>query len=135
LHLDVDPFNQLLETIESDNSSCIAIRLAGTTTRTVQVLGGCGGQTGVSISSISPNRLKQGTSATVTVTGSGFAQGMTLGFENGSGPAPTVKSVTVVNSTTLMATVSVKAGGPKTIRLWDVRVSSAVLPRGFTVEP
>ena len=132
LTLSVDPQDRFLETSESDNVSCVRVRL-GTTSqgRTVTSLGTCGG---VSISSMTPTSLKQGTSIQVTITGSGFAAGMAVGFENGSGPAPSASNVIVDSPTQIRATVSLnKNGGGKAPRIWDLRVGSAVLPRALTI--
>jgi hypothetical protein len=92
----------------------------------------------VVVTAIAPNTLKAGKSVQVTVTGSGFATGATLSFTNGSGPAPAVKGAVVTGTTQITATVSVKNGGPKGNRLWDVVVTNpngqtGSLPSGFTV--
>jgi hypothetical protein len=109
---------------------------SGTLTRTSQVTLVVNGTTGgVSVTSITPNTVNPGTVTNVTIRGSGFATGMTVVFENGSGPTPIAGNVTVVDATTITATVTVKAGGPARERFWDVRVSSAVLQRGFKVLP
>jgi hypothetical protein len=99
--------------------------------RTVQNLGICGN---VTISQLSPNTIKSGQSINVTITGSGFAPGMAVGFENGSGSAPTIRIVNL-NATTITAVVSVKNGGPKGPRYWDLRVGGTVLNRALTVNP
>ncbi len=92
----------------------------------------------VSVATISPNTVAAGSAIDVTVTGSGFAPGATLAFENGSGPAPSVSNVAVLDANTITATVTTKRGGPRRDRLWDVRVtnpdgSSATLVGGLTV--
>ncbi len=94
--------------------------------------------TGPTVTGISPNTLKAGTSINATITGTGFLSGAKVTFENGAGPVPSASSVQVVNATSITATVKVKNGGPSGIRTWDVRVtnpngSSAVLARSFTV--
>jgi len=62
--------------------------------------------------------------------------GIGVSFENGSGARPVASNVTVVDSTTITAMVTVKTGGgPRSDRVWDVRVGSDVLPNGFTVQP
>jgi hypothetical protein len=67
-----------------------------------------------------------------------------VSFENGSGPRPTASNVTVVDATcedssvercTITANVTVKSGGGKGDRVWDVRVGSGVLVNGFEVLP
>ena len=133
LQIDFDPQQRLLESNEADNRSCVRIRM-NVPNGTVSILGACT-QSSLSISSITPNRITSGGITSVTIKGSGFAPGMAVGFENGSGPAPIARNVVVVDASTITATVSVKAGGPPRIRYWDVRVSSAVLQRGFAVVP
>jgi hypothetical protein len=125
---DVD--GQLLETNESDNVSCVRLHI-NPATRFVQVLGLCGK---VEVFSITPNTTGPGTSVPVTITGSGFFSGIAVGFENGTGGAPVVSNVTVVNSTTITATVTVKKGGGKQVRFWDLRVGSGTLLRAFTIK-
>jgi len=93
---------------------------------------------GVTVDAISPTSITAGSSVGVTITGSGFAAGAAVSFENGTGPAPSVSGVTVVDGGTMTATVSTKSGGPPGSRVWDVRVtnpdgSSGVLSGGFTV--
>ena len=132
LTIEVDPLRQLVEANDVDNTSCVRLRI-GVSNRTVQVLGACT-NTLVTVSSIAPNSARQGSTVSVTITGSGFAPGMAVGFENGSGPVPIASDV-VVDANTITATVTIKAGGPRRERFWDVRVSSAVLQRGFKVVP
>ena len=95
----------------------------------------------LSVTAISPNTLSQraGT-VTLTITGTAFAAGATVGFANGSGPAPRVLSVTRDSATQLSARVEIRSGGPKTVRRWDVVVtnpdgSSAVGPAMLTITP
>ena len=93
------------------------------------------------VASIDPNSIAVGSTKGVTVSGSGFVEGATLTFENGAGPAPQVSGVSVAaGGTSLTASVSVKKGGPRRDRKWDVRVTnpdggSAVLTGGLTVTP
>ncbi|MGD8867481.1 MAG: PKD domain-containing protein, partial [Gemmatimonadales bacterium] len=92
---------------------------------------------GVIVSAILPNSIAEGRSIDVTITGSGFALGATVTFENGTGPAP-YATVLMVDENAISATVTVKNGGPPRNRLWDVRVSnpagsSGVLVGGLTV--
>jgi hypothetical protein len=135
LIIQFDPQQRLLESHESDNQSCVRIRI-GVSARTVQNLGACTTPGTVTISSITPNSASQGSSTdNVTIKGSGFAPGMAVGFENGSGPAPVASNVEVVDAATITLTVTVKTGGPRKQRLWDVRVGSAVLQKGFKVLP
>ena len=93
---------------------------------------------GVSVNGISPDSVVVGGSVDVTITGSGFQDGASVSLEGGQGPALVVSNVVVVNSTTIEATISIKAGGPPRNRLWDVRVTnlntgSDVLEDSFTV--
>jgi lysyl oxidase len=120
---------QLLETNESDNVSCIRLHI-NPAARTVQALGICGR---VEVLSITPNAAQAGTSMSVTITGTGFSSGMAVGFENGTGGAPLVSNVRVVNSTTITATVTVKKGGSKQVRYWDLRVGSGTLLRALSI--
>lgn len=94
----------------------------------------------ISVTGIDPNSMQAGTSVDVTVSGSGFASGASVSFENGSGPAPEVSNTVVVDTNTITATVFAKDGGPPRTRVWDVRVtnpdaSSGVLVDAFTVTP
>ena len=93
----------------------------------------------VIVDDIDPSLMDAGASIEVTISGSGFAAEAVVTFENGSGPTPTA-SIDVVSSDgkTITATVTVKGGGRRGNRVWDVRVtnvdgSSGVLPDGFTV--
>jgi hypothetical protein len=130
LRIETDPAERLLETDETDNVSCIRLHI-NPAARTFQALGTCGA---VTVTSISPNTTRPGSSVSVTISGTGFTQGVAVGFENGSGPVPVVGSVVVVNGTTITATVTVKNGGGKQARVWDLRVGSGVLFRAFTVK-
>jgi hypothetical protein len=92
------------------------------------------------VTGISPNSGSAGTTVQVTITGTGFAPGAAVSFENGAGPSPDIANVVVVNSTTITASIIVKNGGPPRERIWDVRVtnpnsSTDVLIGGFTVFP
>jgi len=133
--IEIDPRLRILESNESDNVACARIRLS-VSSRTVQNLGSCTSQGNLTVSSITPNFGYQGTVLTnVRIAGSGFAAGMAVGFENGSGPAPIVSDIQYVDANTITVTVTLKASGPRRERVWDVRVGSAVLPKGFTIRP
>jgi len=129
LTIETDPANQLVETNESDNVSCIRLHI-NPTTKIAQALGICGA---VTVGSMTPNTAAAGTSITVTITGTGFSTGMAVGFENGTGSAPLVSNVKVVGSTTITATVTVKKGGSKQTRYWDLRVGSGTLFRALAI--
>jgi hypothetical protein len=130
LWIEADPANQFIESNESDNVSCVRLHI-NPTAKTVQSLGTCGS---VAIDSITPNTIKPGSSIDVTITGEGFTAGIAVGFENGTGPAPVASNVVVVNASTITAKVTVKNGGGKQTRYWDVRVGSGVRFRAFTVK-
>ena len=133
--IEIDPKTLLIETTRGDNTSCLRVHLKASAL-SVKSLGSCATQSGVTIDSITPNYAYQGTTVTgVTIKGSGFAAGMIVEFANGSGQAPVPSDITLVDSSTITLTVSVKSGGAKRERLWDVRVGSAVLKGGFTVRP
>jgi len=131
LKIQTDPYGRLAETDESDNSSCVRLHV-NPAARTVQTLGICGN---VTVTSITPNSAKPGTTLSVQISGTGFATGIAVGFENGSGPTPVIGSVVVVNQNTITATVSIKNGGGKQPRVWDLRVGSGTLVQAFTVRP
>ena len=103
--------------------------------RTVQTLGVCGasGTSPVTVTSITPDSTSVGTVVDVTIKGTNFTSGIAVGFENGVGPTPVASNVTVQNSTTIVATVTIKGGGRRGDPVWDVRVGSAVLPNAFEV--
>ena len=134
LSLTFDPANKIVESSDTDNASCLLIQL-GVAARTVQIMGACGTNNGaVSISSITPNTAYAGTITNdVTISGSNFSPGIAVGFENGSGPMPVPSNVNVLNSTTIVMTVTIKNGGGNGSGVWDLRVGSAVLPKSFTV--
>jgi len=137
LVIEADPKKRLLEINNSDNTSCVLLHISVTNlTLNVDSAGCSGTGSTVVVSSITPNTAPQGSLIPVTITGSNFAAGMGVSFENGSGARPVASNVTVVDSTTITATVSVKSGGgPRSDRVWDVRVGSGVLANSFTVQP
>lgn len=131
LTIQTDPYGRLAETNEGDNRSCVRLHV-NPTARTVQTLGICGN---VTVTSITPNSARPGTTINVQINGVGFAQGIAVGFENGSGPTPMIGNVVVLNQNTITATVSIKNGGGKQPRVWDLRVGSGTLIHAFTVRP
>ena len=134
LVIEIDPKNRIIETNDDDNVACVLLHLNVPTSVTVLNANGCTSPATVTVSSITPNSAPPGsTTRGVTITGSGFASGMAVSFENGSGPRPSASAVTVVNANTINATVTIKNGGGKGDRVWDVRVGSGVLVDGFTV--
>src|SRR5262245_15466768 len=131
LMIEIDPKKRLLEIDDGDNTSCALLRI-NATTLTVQVLGsGCD----TVVDAIQPNAVRQGSGVRVTITGVGFVNGMGVTFENGSGARPTASHVTVVDANTITADVTVKKGGPKSRRFWDVRIGSGILFDGLMVLP
>jgi hypothetical protein len=131
LMIEIDPKKRLLESDDGDNTSCALLRI-NATNLTVQVLGsGCD----TVVDAIQPNSMHPGSVVDVTITGAGFAAGIGVSFENGSGPRPTASNVVVHDANTITARVTVKKGGSRGARLWDVRVGSGVLLDGFTVLP
>ena len=95
---------------------------------------------GVSVTGITPSSAVVGSTIDVTVSGAGFTAGASLSFEGGEGPSPIMSNITVADSTTMTATVRIKAGGPPKLRYWDVRVtnpdgSTDVLAEGVMVLP
>jgi hypothetical protein len=125
-----DPNNRLIEVDESDNMSCVRLHLKPAAF-SVQSVGTCGS---VNISSINPGTIRKGQTLQVTITGTGFVPGMAVGFENGSGPAPVVSNVSF-SGNTITATVSVKSGGAKGTRYWDLRVGPALKYKALAVTP
>jgi hypothetical protein len=134
LIIDYDPRKRIVETNDGDNSVCARLRIS-VTNRTVQTLGQCGTSPTVTVTGIAPNSGWRGGVFDVTITGSGFTSGIAVGFENGSGPAPTANNIVVVNSSTITARVTIKNGGSSRDPVWDLRVGSGVLPNAFTVTP
>jgi len=87
----------------------------------------------ITIASIAPSNAQAGSTIDVMIKGTNFAPGVAVGFENGSGPAPVAGNVTVLDSTTITLTVTVKEGRGSADRIWDLRVGSAVLANAFEV--
>ena len=84
--------------------------------------------------------MVEGETVDVTISGSGFQVGAAVSLEGGSGPAPKVVDVVVVDSSTITATIQTKNAGPPSNRYWGVRVtnpdnSTGVLVGGFIVIP
>jgi Zn-dependent metalloprotease len=96
----------------------------------------------VDVTGISPNAMNATTDTQpfpVTITGSGFgsnAGGVTVSFQNGSGPTP-VASVVSVTDAQIMANVFVNVKGKKGTSVWDVVVTTPngtdVVTGGFTI--
>jgi hypothetical protein len=79
----------------------------------------------LTVTATSPNVVSQNIGiVTFVITGTGFAPGASVAFANGTGPAPRVRSVAADSPTQLTASVEIKAGGAKTNRYWDVKVTN-----------
>jgi hypothetical protein len=93
----------------------------------------------VTVSSMSPDTIGRSTTFNATIVGTGFAGDSQISFSGGSGPTPSVISLSVGSSTILSATIEIKSGGPPRPSTWDLLVtsggSSAVLPNALTVLP
>ena len=84
----------------------------------------------VTVTGIDPSVVSQKHGlGTFVITGTGFADGASVTFATGNGPAPLVRNVTRDSSTQLTVTVKIRSGGPKRDRRWDVRVAN---PDGST---
>ena len=135
----VDPQNRILETNENDNEACVLIRIF-VSAATVEVLNDSSCDDGtepppppggdVTVDSIAPGSAGRGSSVSVVISGSGFATGMDVRLENGSGSRPTISNIDI-SATTITAMITVKNGAKA--GSWDVRVGSGVLIDGFTV--
>jgi hypothetical protein len=137
LTIQIDPKARLFETADSDNVASSLLRIdAERSTVTVLDDTGCspvGGE--VVVTSISPATGKVGSKVPVVIAGSGFAPGMAVSFEGGSGPPPQASNVVVVSPDLIEATVTVKKGKVGKDPVWDVRVSSGILFGAFRVTP
>jgi hypothetical protein len=146
LSIVIDPKNQLIETNDGDNVSCVLLHLKVPTSVTVLPVQNdydCTPAQAIpapvpTVSSIcssagcNPASGRAGETVAVTITGSNFAPGMAVIFDNGSGPPPQA-IVTSLNSSTITANVKLKRGGNNSDPVWDLRVGSGVLSNAFTV--
>ena len=87
----------------------------------------------LSVTGLSPSVVRKGTSVAAAITGSGFTSGLGVAFVNGSGPAPSISGVVVVDSTTMTATVTAPNGGGKQDRVWSLQVGSVILANALTL--
>ncbi|HEY3475964.1 MAG TPA: hypothetical protein VGK56_15235, partial [Anaerolineales bacterium] len=92
----------------------------------------------LNILGITPNSAQANTVLNVTVTGTGFANGATIQFEDAQGTPPQVTGVEVVNANTIVITLNAAVDAGAVTQVWDVRVTNpdgnfAVLPDAFTV--
>lgn len=135
LKIEIDPYARLVEVDRGDNVSCVllSIRKPGTVT-VLDASGSCS-----TVTSVTPNTASAGSTVQVTITGYGFAAGVPVNFEGGTGPRPVASNVQLVSDTegldTITATVTVPARKQLGKRpVWDLRVGSGgVLPKAFTV--
>jgi hypothetical protein len=132
-----DPENRLIETDETDNSSTIRIYLD---MEALTVDGAPGGGDppdppgDVTIESMTPATMFAGEEINVTITGTGFTEGMSVRLVNGSGPAPSIRA-TFQDENTFTATIRAKTGGPPRTRVWDLEVGPVTLEGALTVFP
>ncbi len=135
LKIEIDPKKLLAESNDSDNVSCVLLNI--TKPSTVTVLDNSGSCSISTVTSVSPEVVRMGFANVVTITGSGFTQGMSISFENGNGARPTATGDVTVNDEGTVATVWVTVPVKKQLGrdpVWDVRVGSGgVLPNAFKV--
>lgn len=135
-----DPKKRFIERTTADNTSCVLLRIA-VSTLSLEVLNpdGCDypqnppGDLGVQ--SIDPSYGSIGQLLPVTITGTGFVDGLDVSFDSGSGARLSVSDVVVVNQNTITAMLTIRKRGKGSDNVWDVRVGDAVLADGFTVNP
>ncbi len=92
------------------------------------------------IASITPNSGRERTTVNIVIRGSGFQDRASIKFRGGRGRAPIARSVTVVSSTEIRATVRIRNSWLRNPTRWNVIVknrdrSRATLNNGFTVNP
>ena len=134
LTIEVNPLQNLYEANRTDNIACALLRI-DLSTQSVQVLDTtCNANYGtVTVASITPNTIRAGSQGTVTISGSGFGNGVDVHFDNGSGKIPVVSNVVVVDGSTITATITLASGGSTADPVWDLHVGPAVLPDAFRV--
>jgi hypothetical protein len=138
LTIEIDPNNHVLETNDTDNTSMIFVNL-DMVNYVATVIDEPGDPNEppaapVQITSVSPDQGRKNDQVNVTITGSGFVEGMPVYFENGQGPQPDI-TVISVDGTSIKAVVSTGKGGPKRDLTWDLRVGSGHKSNAFTVTP
>jgi len=94
----------------------------------------------LTILSILPNLVQADTTLNVIIIGSGFQSGALVTFEGGLGLPQQIITTQVINSTTIIVTMTARNDGTSGIQVWDVRVtnpdnSTIVLPDAFKVIP
>jgi lysyl oxidase len=132
LIIEVNPQRQLEESNYSDNTACALVRV-DVSALTTNVIGtSCNSSSSVTITEIVPNSIRAGSTGGVVIHGSGFATGMSVTFENGSGKTP-IASIQTLTNDTITATVTVPSGGSSADPVWDLRVGPTMKPDAFTV--
>lgn len=94
----------------------------------------------VIVSYVAPRSLWAGMQSSLMIRGEGFAEGLTVAFEGGSGPAPVVTAVRVLGEEALVARVAAPSQVLAEPTVWSVRItnsdgSSGVLADAFSVQP
>jgi len=94
----------------------------------------------VIVSHVTPRVLWSGRQGSLMIRGEGFVEGLAIAFEGGDGPAPTVTSVRVLGSGSLVSRVTMPSEGLAGPTTWDVRITnpdgaSGVLHDALTVRP
>ena len=114
---------------EDDNVSSTLLRIDLAASKvTVLDPDGCPAAGGsVVVTGITPPNGKVGSKIQVTIQGSGFAPGMAVGFDGGSGAPPQLSNVVVVSSNQIRATMTIKKGKISRDPVWNVVVGSGVL--------
>jgi thermitase len=80
----------------------------------------------LAVADLIPNTVRSGGSiALAIISGTGFAPGAQVTFQNGEGPTPSAANVKVAaDGKSLTLTVNTKPGGPGRNRYWDVVVTN-----------
>ena len=94
----------------------------------------------VIVSYVMPRSMWAGMQGSLMIRGEGFLDGVTVAFEGGDGPAPTVTGARVLGSGSIVGRVTLPSEMAPGRMTWDVRVtnpdgSSGVLEAAFTVQP
>ena len=136
LSIVIDPKSRLVESNEGDNVSSTLLHV-DVERASVTVLSSTGctpaGATIVDVRGLSPTTGTTGsTSVPIRIFGSGFAAGMAVTFEGGSGPPPVVSNI-VVSDGEIKGLLTIKKGKPGKDAKWDLCVGSGVLFDAFTV--
>ena len=94
----------------------------------------------VVVNYVTPHGLWAGMQSSLMIRGDGFCEGLSIAFEGPQGLAPTVTSIRVMGSGSLVSRVTTPSELPLGPVTWDVRItnpdgSSGVLHQAFTVQP